>query len=110
MLSPARHAAVWFSRRGGSAELRYLPRRPNPVQARRRFPSFRPLKRLTRYPGGFNRSAQHLLILRGEEVCHGDVTDLVHGSTEGRAVGAMEERTKCCGHLAGAGKEEQDRR
>jgi uncharacterized membrane protein len=23
--------------------------------------------------GGFNRSAQHLLILRGEEVCHGDV-------------------------------------
>src|SRR5262245_66176810 len=21
-------------------------------------------------PGGFNRSAQHLLILRGEEVCH----------------------------------------
>src|ERR1700688_1569537 len=44
------------------------------------------------YPGGFNRSAQHLLILRGEEVCHGDVTDLVHGSAEGRAVGAMEER------------------
>ena len=27
--------------------------------------------------GGFNRSAQHLLILRGEEVCHGDVADLV---------------------------------
>ena len=25
-------------------------------------------------------------------------------------VGAMEERAKCCGHLAGAGKEEQDRR
>jgi hypothetical protein len=23
---------------------------------------------------------------------------------------AMEERAKCCGHLAGAGKEEQDRR
>src|SRR5580693_9062507 len=60
--------------------------------------------------GGFNRSAQHLLILRGEEVCHGDVADLVHGSAEGRAVGAMEERAKCCGHLAGAGKEEQDRR
>ena len=58
----------------------------------------------------FNRSAQHLLILRGEEVCHGDVADLVHGSAESRAVGAMEERAKCCGHLAGAGKEEQDRR
>ena len=26
---------------------------------------------------------------------HGDVTDLVHGSAEGRAVGAMEERAKC---------------
>ena len=25
--------------------------------------------------GGFNWSAQHLLILRGEEVFHGDVTD-----------------------------------
>ena len=24
-------------------------------------------------PRDFNRSAQHLLILRGEEVCHGDV-------------------------------------
>src|ERR1700730_13488906 len=44
--------------------------------------------------------------LRGEEVCHGDVADLVHGSAESRAVGAMEERAKCCGHLAGAGKEE----
>ena len=62
------------------------------------------------FGGGFNRSAQHLLILRGEEVCHGDITDLVHGSAEGRAVGAMEKRAKCCGHLAGAGKEEQDRR
>ena len=40
----------------------------------------------------------------------GDVADLVHGSAEGRAVGAMEERAKCCDHLAGAGKEEQDRR
>ena len=27
------------------------------------------------YPGGFNWSAQHLLILRDEEVFHGDVTD-----------------------------------
>ena len=52
--------------------------------------------------GGFNRSAQHLLILRGEEVCHGDVADLVHGSAESRAVGAMEERAKCCGHLEGS--------
>ena len=56
-------------------------------------------------PGGFNRSAQHLLILRGEEVCHGDVEFLVRGSAEGRAVGAMEERAKCCCHLAGAGKQ-----
>src|SRR5271156_3454405 len=62
------------------------------------------------YPGGFNRSAQHLLILRDEEVRHGDTTDFVHGSSEGRAVGAMEEWAECCGHLAGAGKEEQDRR
>ncbi len=30
---------------------------------------------------------------------HGDVKDLVHSSAEGRAVGAMEERAKCCGHL-----------
>src|SRR6476659_1379442 len=59
---------------------------------------------------GFNRSAQHLLILRGEEVCDGDVADLVHGSAESRAVGAMEEWAKCCGDLAGAGKEEQDGR
>jgi hypothetical protein len=62
------------------------------------------------FDGGFNRSAQHLLILRGEEVCHDDVADLVHGSAESRAVGPMEERAKCCGYLAGAGKEEQDRR
>ena len=27
--------------------------------------------------GGFKQSAQHLLILRGEEVRHGDVSDLV---------------------------------
>ena len=54
--------------------------------------------------GGFNRSAQHLLILRDEEVCHGDIADLVHGSAEDRAVGAMEERAKCCGDRAGAGK------
>jgi hypothetical protein len=62
------------------------------------------------WAGGFNWSAQHLPILRGKEMFHGDVTDLIHGSAEGRAVGAMEERAKCCGHLAGAGKEEQDRR
>ena len=28
-----------------------------------------------------------------------------HGNAESRAVGAMEERAKCCGHLAGAGKD-----
>ena len=29
-------------------------------------------------------------------MCHGDVADLVHGSAESRAVGAMERRVKCC--------------
>jgi len=61
-------------------------------------------------PGGFNWSAQHLLILLDEEVADGDVTDIVHGEAEGRTLGALEERTKCVGHLPGAGKEEQDRR
>ena len=38
-------------------------------------------------------------------------SDLVYGSAEGRAMGAMEERAKrSCGNLSGAGKEEQDRR
>jgi hypothetical protein len=60
--------------------------------------------------GGFTRSAQHLLIFLDEEVGHGDVTDLVHGAAEGGSVGALEERAECCGYLAGAGKEEQDRR
>src|SRR5262245_6144034 len=60
--------------------------------------------------GGFNWSAQHLLILLDEEVANGDVTDIVHGEAEGRTLGALEERTKCVGHLPGAGKEEQDRR
>jgi hypothetical protein len=54
--------------------------------------------------GGFNRSAQHLLILRDDEVCHGDIADLVHGSAEDRAVGAMEERAKCCGDSRGRWK------
>src|SRR6516164_2370971 len=53
-------------------------------------------------PGGFNWSAQHLLILRDEEVLHGDITGIVHCSAESRALGAMEERAKCCGHIAGA--------
>src|SRR5262245_36227940 len=61
-------------------------------------------------PGGFNWSAQHLLILLDEEVATGDVTDIVHGEAEGRTLGALEERTKGVGHLPGAGKEEQDRR
>jgi DNA-binding CsgD family transcriptional regulator len=39
-------------------------------------------RRMSVYGGGFNRSAQHLLILRDEEVCHGDVADLVHGGAE----------------------------
>src|ERR1700677_4877938 len=69
-------------------------------------------KRLSRQlsGGGFNWSAQHLLIFLDEEVSHGDVTDIVHGEAEGRTVGALEERAKCVGDLASAGKEEQDRR
>src|SRR5262249_31670598 len=59
--------------------------------------------------GGFNWSAQHLLILLDEEVADGDVTDIVYGEAEGRTLGALEERTKCVSHLPGAGKEEQDR-
>jgi hypothetical protein len=36
------------------------------------------------YPGGFNRSTQHLLILLEEEVCDGgDCTDMVHAAAEG---------------------------
>lgn len=35
------------------------------------------------YEGGFNWSAQHLLILLDEEVADGDVTDIVHGEAEG---------------------------
>src|SRR5262249_46866670 len=60
--------------------------------------------------GGFNWSAQHLLILLDEEVADGDVTDIVYGEAEGRTLGALEERTKCVSHLPGAGKEKQDRR
>src|SRR5262245_46859273 len=33
--------------------------------------------------GGFNWSAQHLLILLDKEVADGDVTDIVHGEAEG---------------------------
>jgi acyl-CoA dehydrogenase len=58
--------------------------------------------------GGFNGSAQHLLILLDQEVAHGDITDMVHGDAEGRAVGALEERVKCCSDLPGTGSEEQD--
>src|SRR5262245_43578759 len=60
--------------------------------------------------GDLNRSTQHLLILLDKEVADGDVTDIVHGEAGGRTLGALEERTKCVGHLPGAGKEEQDRR
>src|SRR6516225_3084966 len=60
------------------------------------------------FPGEFNRSVQHLLILLDEEVADGDVTDIVHGEAEGRTLGALEERTKCVSHLPGAGKEEQN--
>src|SRR5215467_9650751 len=46
------------------------------------------------YPGEFNESTQHLLILADEEV-GGVCTDMVHAETEGRAVGALEERSMC---------------
>src|SRR5215813_3693761 len=58
--------------------------------------------------GGFNRSAQHLLVLVDQGVAHGDLTDMVHGSAEGGAVGALEEWVKCCSDLAGPGSAEQD--
>ena len=35
-------------------------------------------------------------------MAHGDVRDMIHGGSEGRAVGALEERIKCCGDRAGA--------
>ncbi|MGH8095099.1 MAG: hypothetical protein ACREIF_16775, partial [Chthoniobacterales bacterium] len=60
-----------------------------------------PQKR-TFHPGGFNQSAQHLLIYGDEEVEHGDVTDLVHVAAEVRVVGALEERTKRSDYFSGA--------
>ena len=62
----------------------------------------RPLSR-----GGFNRSAQHLLVLLDQGVAHGDITDMVHGSAEGGAVGALEEWVEWCSDLAGPGSAEQ---
>ena len=54
-------------------------------------------------PGGFNRSAQHLLIYRDEEVEHGEVQDTVHGEAEGSNMGTLEEWTKrLCDHSRGA--------
>ncbi|CDX37998.1 hypothetical protein MPLA_2130137 [Mesorhizobium sp. ORS 3359] len=41
---------------------------------------------------------------------HGDVTDLVYVSAEGRASGAMEARSEHFVDLAGTGPPEQDRR
>jgi hypothetical protein len=58
--------------------------------------------------GGFNKSAQHLLVLLDQGVAHGDIADMVFGSTEGGAVGSLEEWGKCCSDLAGTGSEEQD--
>ncbi len=44
----------------------------------------------------------------------GGAMGCIHGycsrGAEGRTLGALEERAKCCGHLAGAGTEDQDRR
>ena len=53
------------------------------------------------FGGGFNGSAQHLLILLDREVAHGDITDMVHGDTEGRAaerlIGSI--RRECLDHI-----------
>jgi hypothetical protein len=49
--------------------------------------------------GGFNRSMQHLLILLDWGVSDGGVfTNMVRAEAEGRALGAMEERSMCSGH------------
>jgi len=39
---------------------------------------------------------------------HGYITDMVHGSAEGAAVGSLEEWVKCCSDCPGTGSEEQD--
>src|SRR6185437_15285820 len=46
--------------------------------------------------------------LTGSGGAHGDIADMVHGSAEGGAVGALEERVKCCSDLPGTGSKEQD--
>ena len=44
--------------------------------------------------GGFNRSAQHLLIVSDWEVSDGEeCTDTVHAKAAGRVLGALEERS-----------------
>jgi len=58
--------------------------------------------------GGFNDSAQHHLILLDRGVANGDIADMVHGSTEGGAVAALEDWVECCCDLPGAGSAEQD--
>src|SRR6516164_910385 len=78
-----------------------------PQHHKQTFRKVRPMSALPRRIQPVRATPSNLL--RGEEVRDGDVTDLVHSSAEGRAVGAMEARTKCGGHLSGAGKEEQDR-
>src|SRR5215813_330830 len=64
--------------------------------------------RMSASGGGFNRSAQHLLVLLDQGVAHGDVTDMVHGGAESGAVGALEEWVECCSDLPDTGSEEQD--
>ena len=86
------------------------PRRRAPMSPSGQSRRFRDSDVCPVYPGGFNGSAQHLLILLDQEVSHGDITDMVHGDAEGRAVGALEGRVKCCSDLAGPGSEEQDGR
>src|SRR5271155_4276145 len=57
--------------------------------------------------GGFNGSAQHLLGLV-EGVAHGYIADMVYGSAEGGAVGALEGRVKCCSDCPRPRSAEQD--
>src|SRR5215467_8995108 len=56
---------------------------------------------MSAFDGGFNRSTQHLLILPDGEVSDGVAcTDMVHAEAEGRALGALEERSMRSGYCA----------
>src|ERR1700735_1276818 len=108
MVSLCRHFAAGYFR------FRPVVKRSSRLIAHTVEPRMSPFCRLMSAFGGriqlVSATLSNLTNLRDQEVCHGDVADSVHGSAEGRAMGAMEERAKYCGNLSGAGKEEQDRR